>query len=88
MGTQGIQWVTGMFTLRRSIAEDLDSMLLEVECVCCHHLLTVTLHEVRSGMAIPCPNCEAWLPLLDPDDVLQALYEGARSADARMGLPS
>jgi hypothetical protein len=77
-----IIWMMESSTIAyRSIAKKVDKLLLEIRCVCCHHLLCVTFEEVRLGKVIPCPNCEAWLPLWDMKGMFQDLFEQALSVD-------
>ena len=69
------------FFAYRSIAKEVDEWLFDVRCVKCKHLLSVTFQEVRTGKAIPCPNCEAWFPLWDIGHIFQSLYDMATSFD-------
>ena len=64
-----------------SFAKEVDDKLLEVRCPKCKRFLVVTLYEIRSGNAVPCPNCEAWVPLWDSKGLFQELYEVALSVD-------
>lgn len=73
-----------MLIARSNIANDLDDMVLEVVCSKCGRLMTVTLHEVRTGRAVPCPNCEAWVALWDLEGNLQALHELALVVDDQL----
>lgn len=73
-----------MLIARSSIANDLDDMVLEVVCHNCGRLMTVTLQEVRTGRAVPCPSCEAWVALWDVEGHLQALHQLALIVDDRM----
>jgi peptide subunit release factor 1 (eRF1) len=68
-------------TAHRSIAKDVDEMLMEILCVNCHHRISVTFEEVRMGKVIPCPNCEAWIPLWDVEGMFQDLHDMALSVD-------
>ena len=64
-----------------SIAREVDERLLSVQCPKCHRYLSVTIQELRKGWAIPCPNCEAWIPLWDAEGVFQGLYDVALAVD-------
>ncbi len=75
-----------MFIAHSSIARDLDDMLLEVRCPSCGRLLSVTLYEVRTGRAVPCPNCEAWVPLWDLEGTFQALHDLAVLVDDQLDV--
>ena len=75
-----------MFIAHSGIARDLDDRLLEVRCPKCGRLLSVTLYEVRTGKAVPCPNCEAWVPLWDLEGTFQALHDLAVLADERLDV--
>ena len=68
-------------TANRSIAKDVDEMLMEIRCINCHHQISVTFEEVRNGKVIPCPNCEAWIPLWDLEGMFQDLHDMALSVD-------
>jgi hypothetical protein len=70
-----------------SFAKELDERLLEVRCPKCKRLLSVTCYEVRCGRAVPCPNCESWVPLWDAEGLLQSLYDMAVSVDRAMEIP-
>ena len=70
-----------VFGRTTSIAGDLDSMLLEVRCPSCKRFMAITIQELRTGGAVPCPNCEAWLPLWDLEGIFQELYDMAVGAD-------
>ena len=75
-----------MIIAHGSIARDLDDRLLEVRCPDCGRLMTVTLYEVRTGKAVPCPNCEAWVPLWDLEGGFQALHDLAVIVDERLDV--
>jgi hypothetical protein len=75
-----------MFIAHSRIARDLDDRLLEARCPCCGRLLSVTLYEVRTGKAVPCPNCEAWVPLWDVEGTLQALHDLAVIVDDSLAV--
>jgi hypothetical protein len=75
-----------MMFAQGSIAKDLDGRLLGVRCSVCRRLMTVTLYEVRTGKAVPCPNCEAWMPLWDLEGTFQALHELALLVDDQVGV--
>lgn len=64
-----------------SFAKEVDERLLQVRCPHCKRFLSVTVYEVRSGHAVPCPSCEAWVPLWNVEGVFQDLYEMALSVD-------
>ena len=69
-----------------SIGMDVDNRLLEVRCPKCKRFLSVTIYEVRSGRAVPCPNCEAWVPLWDEEGLFRELYEIALSVDRAIDM--
>ena len=69
------------FVANASFAREVDERLMEVRCPKCRRFLSVTFHEVRSGLVVPCPNCEAWIPLWDAEGIFQELYQVAMSVD-------
>jgi hypothetical protein len=69
-----------------SFAKEVDERLLEVRCPKCKRYMSVTFNEVRCGMVVPCPNCEAWIPLMDAEGIFQDLYEVARSFDRKVEI--
>ena len=68
-------------TCNRSIAKDVDEMVLEIRCFSCQNTLPVTIEEVRKGSSVHCTNCEVWLPLWDKDGIFKGLYDVAVTVD-------
>lgn len=66
---------------KRSIAKGVDDMVMEIQCFCCKHPLSVTIEEVRNSSSVYCTNCEIWLPLWEKEGIFQGLHDVAVSVD-------